>query len=103
MAKCAYTRFVLIIDSSVCSFFTILCYIHACAVLCDQRYVYVSVAPLCYIYNDPIVLYFVFRELYMRFFFRLHTLSSHPQVIQISSYLLYVKHHLVSANNHTRV
>ncbi|ELT89515.1 hypothetical protein CAPTEDRAFT_108817, partial [Capitella teleta] len=38
------------------------------------------VCPLCYIYNDIIHLYFVFREMYNRYFFRLHTLSSHPQV-----------------------
>ncbi|XP_035216439.1 TBC1 domain family member 19-like isoform X2 [Stegodyphus dumicola] len=37
------------------------------------------VAPLCYIYEDPITLYHVFRELYVRYFFRLHNLSSHPQ------------------------
>ncbi len=39
------------------------------------------VAPLCYIYNDPVQLYVVFRELYMRYFFRLHSLSSHSQGI----------------------
>lgn len=39
------------------------------------------VAPLCYVYNDPVVLYFVFREMYVRYFFRLHTLSSHPRGI----------------------
>ncbi|XP_013412798.1 TBC1 domain family member 19-like isoform X2 [Lingula anatina] len=39
------------------------------------------VAPLCYIYDDPVVLYYVFRELYMRYFFRLHQISSHPQSI----------------------
>ncbi|GBN66970.1 TBC1 domain family member 19 [Araneus ventricosus] len=38
------------------------------------------VAPLCYIYEDPITLYHVFRELYVRYFFRLHNLSSHSQV-----------------------
>lgn len=38
-------------------------------------------APLCYIYNDPVVLYFVFRSMYTRYFFRLHTLSSHRQGI----------------------
>ncbi|XP_015922874.1 TBC1 domain family member 19 [Parasteatoda tepidariorum] len=37
------------------------------------------VAPLCYIYEDPITLYHIFRELYVRYFFRLHNLSSHPQ------------------------
>ncbi|KAJ8298134.1 hypothetical protein KUTeg_024665 [Tegillarca granosa] len=39
------------------------------------------VAPLCYLYNEPIKLYYVFREMYMRYFFRLHSISSHPQVI----------------------
>ncbi|GFQ76156.1 TBC1 domain family member 19 [Trichonephila clavata] len=39
------------------------------------------VAPLCYIYEDPITLYHIFRELYVRYFFRLHNLSSHPQGI----------------------
>ncbi|GAB6027354.1 hypothetical protein CHUAL_001630 [Chamberlinius hualienensis] len=33
--------------------------------------------PLCYIYDDPIALYFVFKELYSRYFFHLHTISSH--------------------------
>ncbi|KAG8198112.1 hypothetical protein JTE90_020935 [Oedothorax gibbosus] len=39
------------------------------------------VAPLCYIYEDPITLYHIFKELYVRYFFRLHDLSSHPQGI----------------------
>ena len=38
-------------------------------------------APLCYVYNDPCVLYFVFRAMYTGFFHRLHTLSSHPKGI----------------------
>ncbi|XP_067142503.1 TBC1 domain family member 19 [Centruroides vittatus] len=37
------------------------------------------VAPLCYLYEDPVTLYLVYRELYCRFFFRLHTVSSHTQ------------------------
>ena len=37
------------------------------------------VAPLCYVYGDPVVLYYVFREMYVRYFFRLHCISSHPQ------------------------
>ena len=44
-------------------------------------YAVLTVAPLCYIYNDPVTLYFVFRELYTRYFFRLHSLSSHEQGI----------------------
>ncbi|XP_065109929.1 uncharacterized protein [Paramisgurnus dabryanus] len=36
------------------------------------------VAPLCFLYNEPSKLYSVFRELYIRYFFRLHSISSHP-------------------------
>ncbi|XP_071504232.1 TBC1 domain family member 19-like [Diadema antillarum] len=39
------------------------------------------VAPLCFVYGQPTELYFVFREMYMRHLFRLHTISSHPQGI----------------------
>ncbi|XP_050527254.1 TBC1 domain family member 19 isoform X2 [Daktulosphaira vitifoliae] len=38
-------------------------------------------APLCYLFNDPIPLYFMFRGLYLRYWFRLHEISSHPQSI----------------------
>ena len=51
---------------------------------------YVAVAPLCYVYNDPVQLYFTFRELYTRYFFRLHNLSSHPQVSYNTSVCLSV-------------
>lgn len=34
------------------------------------------VAPLCYLYNEPSKLYSVFREMYIRYFFRLHSISS---------------------------
>ncbi|ESO05170.1 hypothetical protein HELRODRAFT_77906 [Helobdella robusta] len=34
------------------------------------------VAPLCCVYDDPVTLYYVFRELYTRHFYKLHTLSS---------------------------
>ncbi|KAK3734277.1 hypothetical protein QZH41_015127, partial [Actinostola sp. cb2023] len=37
-------------------------------------------APLCYVCSHAPRLYFLFRELYTRYFFRLHTMSSHPQV-----------------------
>ncbi|RDD43585.1 TBC1 domain family member 19 [Trichoplax sp. H2] len=40
-----------------------------------------NVAPICYLFEDCESIYFVLRELYTRFFFRLHTLSSHPQGI----------------------
>ncbi|XP_075424355.1 TBC1 domain family member 19 isoform X3 [Ascaphus truei] len=35
------------------------------------------VAPLCFLYHEPSKLYQVFREMYVRFFFRLHSISSH--------------------------
>ena len=37
------------------------------------------VAPLCFIYADPVKLYFVFRELYLQFFCHLHCLTSNPK------------------------
>ncbi|XP_051573680.1 TBC1 domain family member 19-like isoform X2 [Myxocyprinus asiaticus] len=37
-----------------------------------------NVAPLCFLYNEPSKLYSVFREMYIRYFFRLHSISSHP-------------------------
>ena len=43
------------------------------------------VTPLCYQYAEPTRLYYMFREFYMRFFHRLHSISSHPQV---SSYFI---------------
>ncbi|XP_056613300.1 TBC1 domain family member 19 isoform X1 [Triplophysa dalaica] len=36
------------------------------------------VAPLCFLYNEPSKLYSVFKEMYIRYFFRLHSISSHP-------------------------
>ncbi|XP_077975364.1 TBC1 domain family member 19-like [Styela clava] len=39
------------------------------------------VTPLCYLYAEPTRLYYMFRELYMRYFYHLHTISSHPQGI----------------------
>ncbi|XP_066430723.1 TBC1 domain family member 19 isoform X2 [Eleutherodactylus coqui] len=35
------------------------------------------VAPLCFLYHEPARLYQVFREMYVRYFFRLHSISSH--------------------------
>ncbi|XP_071951455.1 TBC1 domain family member 19-like [Antedon mediterranea] len=37
--------------------------------------------PLCFVFDDPVKLYFNFRELYCRHFHRLHTISSHEQGI----------------------
>ncbi|XP_037532409.1 TBC1 domain family member 19 [Nematolebias whitei] len=39
------------------------------------------VAPLCFLYNEPSKLYSVFREMYTRYFFRLHSISSSPSGI----------------------
>ena len=39
------------------------------------------VAPLCYLFGDSASIYSVFREMYTRYFFRLHTISSHPESI----------------------
>ncbi|XP_075400576.1 TBC1 domain family member 19 isoform X3 [Tenrec ecaudatus] len=39
------------------------------------------VAPLCFLYHEPFKLYQMFREMYVRFFFRLHSISSHPSGI----------------------
>lgn len=39
-----------------------------------------SVAPLCFLYNEPSKLYSVFRMMYIRYFFRLHSISSSPSV-----------------------
>uniref|UniRef100_A0A672Q052 TBC1 domain family member 19-like n=1 Tax=Sinocyclocheilus grahami TaxID=75366 RepID=A0A672Q052_SINGR len=39
------------------------------------------VAPLCFLYNEPSKLYRVFREMYIRYLFRLHSISSHPSGI----------------------
>lgn len=39
-----------------------------------------TVAPLCFLYNEPPKLYNVFKEMYIRYFFRLHSISSSPSV-----------------------
>ncbi|KAF6024478.1 TBC1D19 [Bugula neritina] len=39
------------------------------------------VAPLCYVYDDVHVLYFMFRQLYLRYFHKLHIISSDTQSI----------------------
>uniref|UniRef100_A0A8D3A1T1 TBC1 domain family, member 19 n=1 Tax=Scophthalmus maximus TaxID=52904 RepID=A0A8D3A1T1_SCOMX len=42
------------------------------------------VAPLCFLYNEPSKLYSVFREMYIRFFFRLHSISSsHSGIVSL--------------------
>ncbi|KAL5110984.1 TBC1 domain family member 19 [Taenia crassiceps] len=39
------------------------------------------VSPLCYLYDDPIELYIVFRELYVKYFYKLHTITDDEESI----------------------
>ncbi|VDM16497.1 unnamed protein product [Hydatigera taeniaeformis] len=39
------------------------------------------VSPLCYLYDDPVELYIVFRELYVRYFHKLHTINDNVESI----------------------
>jgi hypothetical protein len=39
-----------------------------------------SVAPMCFVFEDPIHLYFIFRQFYMKYFFNLHHISASPNV-----------------------
>ncbi|THD20244.1 TBC1 domain family member 19 [Fasciola hepatica] len=39
------------------------------------------VLPLCYLYDDPVTLYVIFRQLYIRYFYKLHTISNDPSSI----------------------
>lgn len=47
-------------------------------------------APFCYLYDNPIKLYFTFRAFYIRYCHRLTTINTHPQGI-VSLCLLYEK------------
>lgn len=38
-------------------------------------------APICYVYSDPIHLYFIFRKLFMTYFYKLTIISCDPQSI----------------------
>ncbi|XP_065158492.1 TBC1 domain family member 19 [Atheta coriaria] len=38
-------------------------------------------APICYIYKDPVKLYYVFRSFYLKYWHRLHRLCGHEQGI----------------------
>ena len=38
-------------------------------------------APFCYVYDDPVQLYFTFRAFYLQFSSKLHEVSSDPQGI----------------------
>ncbi|XP_013186975.1 TBC1 domain family member 19 [Amyelois transitella] len=44
--------------------------------------------PFCYLYDDPVQLYYTFRAFYIRYWHRLHYISTHPQGI-VSLCLLY--------------
>lgn len=38
-------------------------------------------APICYVYSDPIHLYFIFRKFFTKYFYKLTILSTDPQSI----------------------
>ncbi len=38
-------------------------------------------APICYVYNDPVLLYFMFRKLFMTYFYKLTMISTDPESI----------------------
>lgn len=40
-----------------------------------------SATPFCYLYDNPCAMYYTFRAFYLRYWFRLHTVSSHEQGI----------------------
>lgn len=39
------------------------------------------VAPICYVYSDPVLLYFMFRKFFVNHFYKLSIISSDPQSI----------------------
>ncbi|CAF3054429.1 unnamed protein product [Rotaria socialis] len=39
------------------------------------------VAPMCFVFEDPVHLYFIFRQFYMKYFFDLHHISASPNAI----------------------
>ncbi|XP_053695784.1 TBC1 domain family member 19 [Sabethes cyaneus] len=47
-------------------------------------------APFCYLYDNPVSLYFTFRVFYVRYCYRLTTINTHPQGI-VSLCLLFEK------------
>ncbi|XP_068627989.1 TBC1 domain family member 19 [Battus philenor] len=51
--------------------------------------------PFCYLYDEPVQLYYTFRAFYIRYWHRLHYISTHPQSI-VSLCLLYER--LLEAN-----
>ncbi len=45
------------------------------------------VSPLCYLYDDPVELYIVFRTLYTKYFYKLHNISPDEEVWRTISYI----------------
>lgn len=45
-----------------------------------------AVVPLCYFIDDPVELYVMFKELYSRYFHKLHVISDDPQVWRFLEY-----------------
>ena len=41
----------------------------------------ITVAPICYVYSDPVLLYYIFRRLFMNHFHKLTIISSDPECI----------------------
>ena len=41
---------------------------------------YFLVAPMCFVFEDPVHLYFIFRQFYTKYFFNLHHISASPNV-----------------------
>ncbi|CAF1636047.1 unnamed protein product [Adineta ricciae] len=39
------------------------------------------VAPMCFVFEDPVHLYFIFRQFYIKYFFNLHHISAAPNAI----------------------
>lgn len=42
----------------------------------------IVVAPICFLYEEPVHLYFVFRSFYMKYLFKLQEISSSSEVIE---------------------
>jgi hypothetical protein len=58
-----------------------------------------SVAPICFVFEDPIHLYFIFRQFYMKYFFNLHHISASPNVRKWISFFLLIREEIHSSGN----
>lgn len=47
----------------------------------NAKIIKLKVAPLCFVYSDPIELYYIFRKFFMNHFFKLSLISSDQQSI----------------------